>query len=46
MAERERPAFKKQEELMGRWAPGKFKYPVAGVAAAATAVETPPTTPR
>ena len=43
-AERERPAFKKCEELHGAWQSGKFKYPAP--AAAAKMEETPPTTPR
>ena len=47
-SEKERPAFKKCEELHGAWEPGKFKYPTAAAAAAKKAemVETPPTTPR
>ena len=47
-AERERPAFKKCEELHGPWESGKFKYPTPAAAAAKKAVmeETPPTTPR
>ena len=45
-AERDRPAFKKCEELHGAWATGKFKYPTAAAAKKAETDETPPVTPR